>query len=133
MQGSTPSGESLTRKSWDLLLPALRKATKLKLSRAYAPLAQLAENVLRKRMVVGSIPTGGLIVHARHSVKRWTHKGLNPGPPACSAGVIPLHHVPSENHDDTNGLESFGSNIEELKDSPSESNGETSKATNPKP
>ena len=35
--------------------------------------------------------------------------------------------------DDTNGLESFGSNTEELKDSPSESNGETSKATNPKP
>ena len=25
---------------------------------------------------------------------RWTHWGLNPGPPACLAGVMPLHHVP---------------------------------------
>ena len=24
----------------------------------------------------------------------WTHWGLSPGPPACWAGVIPLHHVP---------------------------------------
>ena len=62
VQGSTPSGESLTRKSLDLLLPALCKATKLKLSLAYVPLAQLAEHALRKRMVVGSIPTGGLVV-----------------------------------------------------------------------
>ena len=27
--------------------------------------------------------------------KTWTRWGLNPGPPACWAGVIPLHHVPS--------------------------------------
>ena len=26
----------------------------------------------------------------------WTHWGLNPGPPACWAGVIPLHHVPHD-------------------------------------
>ena len=26
--------------------------------------------------------------------KMWTNWGLNPGPPACSAGVIPLHHSP---------------------------------------
>ena len=62
MQGSTPSGESLTRKSLELLLLALCKATKLKLSLAYAPLAQLAEHALRKRMVVGSIPTEGIAV-----------------------------------------------------------------------
>ena len=24
----------------------------------------------------------------------WTHWGLNPGPSACEAGVIPLHHAP---------------------------------------
>ena len=24
----------------------------------------------------------------------WTHWGLNPGPSACKADVIPLHHVP---------------------------------------
>ena len=61
-QGSTPSGESLTRKSLELLLPALCKGTKLKRSLAYASLAQLAEHALRKRMVVGSIPTGGFAV-----------------------------------------------------------------------
>ena len=27
--------------------------------------------------------------------KQWTVWGLSPGPPACWAGVIPLHHVPS--------------------------------------
>jgi hypothetical protein len=27
--------------------------------------------------------------------KQWTHWGLNPGPSACEADVIPLHHVPS--------------------------------------
>ena len=26
----------------------------------------------------------------------WTHWGLNPGPSACGADVIPLHHVPLE-------------------------------------
>ena len=25
----------------------------------------------------------------------WTHWDLNPGPSACEADVIPLHHVPS--------------------------------------
>ena len=27
----------------------------------------------------------------------WTHWDLNPGPSACEADVIPLHHVPSGN------------------------------------
>ena len=26
----------------------------------------------------------------------WTHWGLNPGPSACGADVIPLHHVPDD-------------------------------------
>ena len=25
---------------------------------------------------------------------KWTHWDLNPGPSACEADVIPLHHVP---------------------------------------
>ena len=28
-------------------------------------------------------------------VQKWTHWDLNPGPSACEADVIPLHHVPS--------------------------------------
>ena len=28
--------------------------------------------------------------------KKWTHWGLSPGPSACEADVIPLHHVPLE-------------------------------------
>ena len=27
---------------------------------------------------------------------KWTHWDLNPGPSACEADVIPLHHVPDE-------------------------------------
>jgi hypothetical protein len=27
-------------------------------------------------------------------LKKWTHWDLNPGPSACEADVIPLHHVP---------------------------------------
>ena len=30
------------------------------------------------------------------SCEQWTHWDLNPGPSACEAYVIPLHHVPSE-------------------------------------
>ena len=30
----------------------------------------------------------------RLSIWTWTHWGLNPGPSACEADVIPLHHVP---------------------------------------
>ena len=28
-------------------------------------------------------------------VQVWTHWDLNPGPSACEADVMPLHHVPS--------------------------------------
>ena len=31
---------------------------------------------------------------ARANTAMWTHWGLNPGPSACGADVIPLHHVP---------------------------------------
>jgi hypothetical protein len=31
---------------------------------------------------------------ARSGVEKWTHWDLNPGPSACEADVIPLHHVP---------------------------------------
>ena len=48
-KGETGIGSSLTRAT---------HSAKLKLSLAYAPLAQLAEHALPKRMVVGSIPTG---------------------------------------------------------------------------
>ena len=34
-----------------------------------------------------------LQVVAQYHMK-WTHWGLNPGPSACEADVIPLHHVP---------------------------------------
>ena len=27
---------------------------------------------------------------------KWTHWDLNPGPSACEADVIPLHHEPSD-------------------------------------
>ena len=27
-------------------------------------------------------------------IAKWTHWDLNPGPSACEADVIPLHHVP---------------------------------------
>ena len=30
--------------------------------------------------------------------KNWTHWGLSPGPSACGADVIPLHHVPDKLH-----------------------------------
>ena len=26
--------------------------------------------------------------------KKWTDRGLIPGPPECKSGVIPLHHPP---------------------------------------
>ena len=30
----------------------------------------------------------------RERRSKWTHWDLNPGPSACEADVIPLHHVP---------------------------------------
>ena len=31
---------------------------------------------------------------ANANPNKWTHWDLNPGPSACEADVIPLHHVP---------------------------------------
>ena len=53
----------------------------------------------------GERPTSAVLSEAqallplfqKRSVPRsWTHWGLNPGPSACEADVIPLHHVPLE-------------------------------------
>ena len=35
-----------------------------------------------------------LALRNRSATDQWTHWGLNPGPSACAADVIPLHHVP---------------------------------------
>ena len=32
---------------------------------------------------------------SRFVCRKWTHWGLNPGPSACEADVIPLHHSPN--------------------------------------
>ena len=68
-----------------------------------ASIAQLAEHALRKRTVVGSIPTGGFFV-ARHSQretaetsqrKKGLLRELNPGPLAPEARIIPLDQAAS--------------------------------------
>ena len=44
------------------------------------------------------VPQTGIevVVHPHKIQQKWTHWGLNPGPSACEADVIPLHHVPHE-------------------------------------
>lgn len=42
-----------------------------------------------------SATTRNALTKERDGNKQWTHWGLNPGPSACEADVIPLHHVPS--------------------------------------
>jgi hypothetical protein len=66
-----------------------------------ARLAQSAERKALNLVVVGSSPTVGVFVGLFSKVvliwdwlQKWTHWGLNPGPSACKADVIPLHHVP---------------------------------------
>ena len=53
----------------------------------------------------------------------WTHWGLNPGPSACEADVIPLHHVPlltsepkknAETRDRTGDLQIFSLTLSQL-------------------
>ena len=41
-----------------------------------------------------TLRTNGYLNILPFSDIRWTHWGLNPGPSACEADVIPLHHVP---------------------------------------
>ena len=69
-------------------------------------IARLAQSVERKALnlvVVGSSPTVGVLprLHGRPQYggananpNKWTHWDLNPGPSACEADVIPLHHKP---------------------------------------
>ena len=66
-----------------------------------ARLAQSAERKALNLVVVGSSPTVGVFVGRFSKIvvvwdwfQKWTHWGLNPGPSACKADVIPLHHVP---------------------------------------
>ena len=40
------------------------------------------------------MPTPHAPAHASPVAKLWTHWDLSPGPSACEADVIPLHHVP---------------------------------------
>ena len=43
------------------------------------------------------LPTSCLSALAlKQTEHKWTHWGLSPGPSACEADVIPLHHVPDE-------------------------------------
>ncbi len=51
----------------------------------------------RRRRLRGCAHLGPQWCSASHCAK-WTHWGLSPGPSACEADVIPLHHVPIERH-----------------------------------
>ena len=53
--------------------------------RAARESAKLLTNVLAPSLVR---------LHLRAPIAYWTHWGLNPGPSAREADVIPLHHVP---------------------------------------
>ena len=53
------------------------------------------DKVLHGRpLELGLLPVGRRYWH-HHA---WTHWDLNPGPSACEADVIPLHHVPSDEY-----------------------------------
>ncbi len=54
-----------------------------------------AENLHSSLDAVGACPWMTHPVRACGATKAWTHWGLNPGPSACEADVIPLHHVPA--------------------------------------
>ncbi len=54
-----------------------------------------AENLHSGLDAVGACPWMTHPVRACGATKAWTHWGLNPGPSACEADVIPLHRVPA--------------------------------------
>ena len=64
------------------------------------PCARLARFNTHRHMVGAKfwILMTNHLISSRHDIamceRRWTHWGLNPGPSACRADVIPLHHVP---------------------------------------
>ena len=85
--------------------------SKVKKRASAARLAQSAERKALNLVVVGSSPTVGVLLMCAarpcaseqenfapklSNAGKWTHWGLNPGPSACEADVIPLHHVPDE-------------------------------------
>ena len=47
------------------------------------------------RLLAGIFPTNHTKCRGKVLLKKWTHWGLNPGPSACEADVIPLHHRPN--------------------------------------
>ena len=65
-----------------------------------ARLAQSAERKALNLVVVGSSPTVGVFAGRVSNMvvvgcgPKLGHRGLNPGPSACKADVIPLHHLP---------------------------------------
>ena len=44
--------------------------------------------------LVAQCHAGAMLLHSSTLAIEWTHWGLSPGPSACEADVIPLHHVP---------------------------------------
>ena len=66
---------------------------------SHARLAQPAERKALNLVDVGSSPKVCVLMllgcPPRARAAKWTHWGLNPGPSAFKANVIPLHHVPS--------------------------------------
>ena len=56
--------------------------------------SQLQQNVAtaNQRNLALQVPAAAM--KRRKPNTKWTHWDLNPGPSACEADVIPLHHVP---------------------------------------
>ena len=56
-------------------------------------------NACHNQMLKTTAPTFGKcarhVVNVRIAKMKWTHWDLNPGPSACEADVIPLHHEPT--------------------------------------
>ena len=51
----------------------------------------------KENLVHSPLKEHGLTVTTdARGTKKWTHWDLNPGPSACEADVIPLHHEPSD-------------------------------------
>ena len=102
--GSIPGRGTLACRVCCGLVCSLRGLVALGRAHCVLPRARLAQSAERKALnlvVVGSSPTVGVFVGRFWDVvvvwvwlHKWTHWGLNPGPSACKADVIPLHHVP---------------------------------------
>ena len=51
---------------------------------------------------VGNPTRGPSALQPNKPYKTWRRRGSNPGPSACEADVIPLHHIPDEGHQHRN-------------------------------